>query len=114
MSDALPLPSRPDLEQYKKLAKDLQRAFRSTDPDAFHRCALRWLATLARAKQRAIRELNYDSATKVLAVTRRRFWEQARRAGTALVCRRDGCLPGGGLRLLHRGGSHRRRAQLEQ
>jgi len=28
------------------------------------------------AKQRAIRELNYDSATKVLAVTRRRFWEQ--------------------------------------
>lgn len=27
------------------------------------------------AKQRAIRELNYDSATKVLAVTRRRFWE---------------------------------------
>ena len=28
------------------------------------------------AKQRAIRELSYDSATKVLAVTRRRFWEQ--------------------------------------
>ena len=27
-------------------------------------------------KQRAIRELNYDSSTKVLAVTRRRFWEQ--------------------------------------
>ena len=26
-------------------------------------------------KQRAIRELNYDSATKVLAVTARRFWE---------------------------------------
>jgi monoamine oxidase len=28
------------------------------------------------AKQRAIRELNYDSSTKVLTVTRRRFWEQ--------------------------------------
>ena len=28
------------------------------------------------AKQRAIRELNYDSSTKVLAVTRRRFWEE--------------------------------------
>ena len=27
-------------------------------------------------KQRAIRELGYESATKVLAVTRRRFWEQ--------------------------------------
>ena len=30
---------------------------------------------LSAAKQRAIRQLNYDSATKVLAVTRRRFWE---------------------------------------
>ena len=28
------------------------------------------------AKRRAIRELNYDSSTKILAVTRRRFWEQ--------------------------------------
>jgi monoamine oxidase len=26
-------------------------------------------------KQRAIRQLNYDSSTKVLAVTKRRFWE---------------------------------------
>jgi monoamine oxidase len=30
---------------------------------------------LSGAKQRAIRELHYDSATKVLAVTNRRFWE---------------------------------------
>jgi monoamine oxidase len=28
------------------------------------------------AKRRAIRELNYDSSTKILAVTARRFWEQ--------------------------------------
>ena len=28
------------------------------------------------SKQRAIRELSYDSSTKVLAVTRRRFWEE--------------------------------------
>ena len=27
-------------------------------------------------KRRAIRELNYDSSTKVLAITRRRFWEE--------------------------------------
>ena len=27
-------------------------------------------------KWRAIRELNYDSSTKVLAVANRRFWEQ--------------------------------------
>jgi monoamine oxidase len=28
------------------------------------------------AKRRAIRELHYDASTKILAVTRRRFWEQ--------------------------------------
>ena len=31
---------------------------------------------LSGPKQRAIRELNYDSSTKVLAVANRRFWEQ--------------------------------------
>jgi monoamine oxidase len=31
------------------------------------------------AKRRAIRELNYDSSTKILAVTARRFWEQDER-----------------------------------
>ena len=34
MSDALPLPSRPNLEQYKKLAKDLQHACKSGDRGA--------------------------------------------------------------------------------
>ncbi len=29
MSDALPLPPRPNLNQYKKLAKDLQHACKS-------------------------------------------------------------------------------------
>ena len=49
MSDAHPLPPRPDLEQYRKLAKDFQRACRSTEPDAFRVCAVRWLETLAHA-----------------------------------------------------------------
>lgn len=31
---------------------------------------------LSGVKRRAIRELNYDSSTKILAVTARRFWEQ--------------------------------------
>lgn len=47
MSDALPLPPRPDLEQYKNLARDLQRAARAAEPDAFRRWAARWLETLA-------------------------------------------------------------------
>ncbi len=31
MSDALPLPPRPNLEQYKKLAKELRQACQSSD-----------------------------------------------------------------------------------
>jgi ankyrin repeat protein len=48
VSDALPLPPRPDLDQYKKLAKDLQQACRSGDPDAIRAWATRWLEALAR------------------------------------------------------------------
>jgi ankyrin repeat protein len=48
MSDALPLPPRPNEEQYKILAKDLQDACKSSDPDAICRWAARWLETLVR------------------------------------------------------------------
>jgi ankyrin repeat protein len=37
MSDAIPLPERPNLEQYRKLAKDLQRACNSGDAEAIAR-----------------------------------------------------------------------------
>ena len=50
MSDALPLPPRPDLGQYKKLARDLQRAADSEDTDAFRVWARRWLETLSRLR----------------------------------------------------------------
>lgn len=48
MSDALPLPPRPNLEQYKKLAKDFQHACTSGSPDAVRDWAARWAETLAR------------------------------------------------------------------
>src|SRR5262245_10004531 len=48
MSDALPLPPRPNLAHYKKLAKDLQDACRSGNPDALRDRARRWAETLAR------------------------------------------------------------------
>ena len=48
MSDALPLPPRPNLEQYKKLARDLQDACKSSDPGAIRQWAARWVETLAR------------------------------------------------------------------
>jgi hypothetical protein len=42
--DAKPLPPCPNLEQYKKQAKDLLKACVSADPDAIHAWAERWLA----------------------------------------------------------------------
>src|SRR6185295_9830967 len=54
MSDALPLPPRPNLEQYKKLAKDFQHACRSSDTGAIRDWAARWAETLARLQGREI------------------------------------------------------------
>ena len=48
MSDALPLPPRPNLEQYKKLAKDFQKACRSSEPGAVPNWAAHWAETIAR------------------------------------------------------------------
>lgn len=44
----LPLPPRPDIEQYRKLAKDFQAACKSSEPDAMRRRVLRWAEDLAR------------------------------------------------------------------
>jgi ankyrin repeat protein len=43
---ALPLPRHPDLEQYKKLAKELLRAAKSTDPDAIRNWSTNWVQGL--------------------------------------------------------------------
>jgi ankyrin repeat protein len=48
MSDALPLPPRPNLEQYKKLSKDFQSACKSSDSGAIHHWAARWAKVIAR------------------------------------------------------------------
>src|SRR5881409_820687 len=48
MSDALPLPPRPNLEQYKKLAKDFQHACKSGDSGAIRDWAARWAETITR------------------------------------------------------------------
>lgn len=46
--DALPLPPRPDLERYRKLAKDLVKACKSVDPDAIGDWAEAWVTMLVR------------------------------------------------------------------
>jgi ankyrin repeat protein len=48
--DTLPLPHRPDLEQYRKRAKNLVKVARSDDPDAVHVWATDWLRTLVRLR----------------------------------------------------------------
>jgi ankyrin repeat protein len=45
--DALPLPPRPNLEQYKKLAKDLLKTSQSPDPTALRTWCARWIKKIA-------------------------------------------------------------------
>lgn len=59
---AIPLPPRPDLEQYRKLAKDLVKACKSGDPDAIFEWAADWVASLARALGREVSQRNRDRA----------------------------------------------------
>ena len=52
--DVLPLPPRPNLEQYKKQAKDLVKACKSGTPDAIREWVVNWLDALARLQQATI------------------------------------------------------------
>ena len=83
MSDALPLPPRPNLDQYRKLARDLQRATREADSSAFRRWASRWLETLARLRGQGNPP---DAADAAEAIRREvehmeRRWRQFGRSG---------------------------------
>src|SRR5678815_4752042 len=46
--DALPLPLRPNLERYKKLAKDLTKACKSVEQDAIGDWAEAWVKMLVK------------------------------------------------------------------
>jgi ankyrin repeat protein len=50
MSDAFPLPARPNLEQYKKLAKDFQAVCKSGDDSGVRVWARTWAETLVRLR----------------------------------------------------------------
>jgi ankyrin repeat protein len=50
MSDALALPPRPNVEQYRKIAKDFHQACKTGDPGAAHDWAARWAEALARIR----------------------------------------------------------------
>ena len=61
--DALPLPSRPNLEQYKKRAKDLLKASRSPNPTAIHTWFADWINSLARL---SLRDADRSSSSSVI------------------------------------------------
>src|SRR4051812_16162091 len=54
MSDALPLPPHPNLDQYKKLAREFQHACISGEPGAVRDWAARWAEALAGLQGRPI------------------------------------------------------------
>ncbi len=54
--DALPLPTRPSLEQYRKLAKDLVKACTAGAPRAIGEWADRWIGSLLAASNQRSRD----------------------------------------------------------
>jgi ankyrin repeat protein len=60
MSDTLPLPPRPNLEHYRKLAKELQRACRAVEPTAIRDWAADWVRTLAALRRKDARRLRME------------------------------------------------------
>ncbi|MCI0391102.1 MAG: ankyrin repeat domain-containing protein [Acidobacteria bacterium] len=84
MSDALPLPPRPNLEQYKKLAKDFQHACKSGDPGAIRDWAARWVETIARLQGLEITpevQRQIDGEAERIEYRWRKFKETNERAG---------------------------------
>ena len=59
--DTLPLPPRPDIEQYRKRAKSLVAAGNSSDPSAVKQWATDWLTALARLRGVEITPFVQDS-----------------------------------------------------
>ncbi len=64
--EALPLTPRPNLEQYRKLAKELVKACRSGDADAIGAWAAGWVERLARRRP-GMKTLDSDSNIKTQA-----------------------------------------------
>jgi hypothetical protein len=67
---ALPLPPRPNLEQYRKQAKDLVKACKSGDRDALRAWAAKWIETLVALQEAAIPpELRAEMENQVDPIT---------------------------------------------
>ena len=91
--DALPLPLRPNLERYKKLAKDLVKACKSVDPNAIGDWAEAWVKTLV--KQSGLKLGRRESITirrrteQVEAFAQRQLLNEFRLSNAQLVIARS-------------------------
>jgi len=73
--DVLPLPPRPSLDQYRKRAKDLVKASRSSDADAVRQWASAWLEALATLHDEPVTPFVQGSIDRVAAEIERRVRE---------------------------------------
>lgn len=64
--DALPFPPRPNLEQYRKRAKDLVKACKSADPDALRAWSADWLEALVHHEREPLTEFGRASVVRAL------------------------------------------------
>src|SRR6266576_5966364 len=85
--DALPLPLRPNIEQYKKLAKDLVKSCKSVDSAAIHVWAVRWIEALAALQQDSDR-LRHGTEIEARAAQVEQFARKKLSRGTG---RSSGC-----------------------
>jgi len=74
--DVLPLPPRPSLEQYRKRAKDLVKACKSSDDGAVRAWATAWLEALATRHDEPITPFVRGSIDRATAEIERRVHEQ--------------------------------------
>jgi len=65
--DTLPLPPRPDIDQYRRRAKSLAAAANSRDPDAVRTWAADWVTALAHSLGREITPFVQDSFNRAVS-----------------------------------------------
>ncbi len=85
--DALPLPPQPSIERYKKIAKELVQACKSTDPGAINSWAERWVESLIHLSDLKITpELPVRTRRwidEIAAFTRRKLMDAGRKCALA-------------------------------
>ena len=84
--DTLPLPPHPNLEQYKKRAKDLVAAAHATDDGAVSGWARAWLDSLVRVMETPVTPFVKGSMERAFAGIEQRVREK-RQPATALLSR---------------------------